>query len=193
MFSHQLYHVFAPFFQQVLVSQQKILYFLASYIILFSPIRLALEFYVNGQPERAGIDIGCQRGNVRLCHTCQRTVCLCRLGQVRLGQVWSHMFGNCWPLLGLTYVRVDQVRSHMLEPKMVRKRITIVQKLKKKQCENVTLPFRPFFQINFLVRKRDIFWCENVIFHFTRFGAKTLKFGAKSRPVLNHKIFLVNL
>ena len=35
-----------------------ILYILSS-IIRFSPIGLLWEFYVNGQPERAGIGIGC--------------------------------------------------------------------------------------------------------------------------------------
>ena len=34
-----------------------------------------------------------------------------------------------------------------------------------------------------LVRKRDTFWCENEIFHFSVLGAKTLIFGANSRPL----------
>ena len=36
-----------------------------------------------------------------------------------------------------------------------------------------------------LVRKRDTFWCETGIFHFSVLGAKTLIFGANSRPLLN--------
>ena len=35
-----------------------------------------------------------------------------------------------------------------------------------------------------LVLKRDTFWCKNEIFHFSALGAKTLIFGANSRPLL---------